>query len=416
MKSFLLLAAVLAVALTNRGTRTPILPFENPSAPAPQTKIDRLVLKKLKRSGLLPAPLCSDAVFVRRVYLDVIGTLPTAQEARDFLSNQNPRKRALLIDRLLERKEFADYWATKWCDLLRVKSEYPINLWPNAVQCYHRWIRTCIKENMPYDRFVREMLTASGSNFQAPPVNFYRAVQSREPTAIAQAVAISFMGVRSGSWSKQRWSEMGTFFARIGYKTTEQWKEEIVIFDPGKDSGQSVADGPVEAVFPDGASAELLPGQDPRTVFADWLLAPKNPWFARAIVNRVWAWLLGRGIINEPDDIRPDNPPSNPELLAYLEKVFVTAHYDPKRIFRLILNSNAYQFSSIPASDRPEGDACFSRYFAAPLGGGSADRRHLSGDGHDREVFQPHSRAVHLHSRRSALDGVGRRQHQQFVS
>ena len=168
MKSFLVLAAVLAVALTNRGTRTPILPFENPSAPAPQIKIDRLVLKKLKRSGLLPAPLCSDAVFVRRVYLDVIGTLPTAQEARDFLSNQNPRKRALLIDRLLERKEFADYWATKWCDLLRVKSEYPINLWPNAVQCYHRWIRTCIKENMPYDRFVREMLTASGSNFQGP--------------------------------------------------------------------------------------------------------------------------------------------------------------------------------------------------------------------------------------------------------
>ena len=164
---------------------------------------------------------------------------------KDFLSSQKPKKRALLIDRLLERKEFADYWATKWCDLLRVKSEYPINLWPNAVQGYHRWIRTCIKENMPYDRFVREMLTASGSNFTVPPVNFYRAVQSREPTAIAQAVALSFMGVRPESWSKQRWSEMAVFFAKIGYKGTEQWKEEIVMFDPGqgrRPSGRRRAD------------------------------------------------------------------------------------------------------------------------------------------------------------------------------
>jgi len=367
MKSLLLLAAVLAVALGNRGTRTPILPFENPSTPLPQTKIDRLVLKKLKGLGISPAPLCSDAVFVRRVYLDVIGTLPTAQETRAFLSDQNPKKRALLIDRLLERKEFADYWATKWCDLLRVKSEYPINLWPSAVQGYHRWIRTCIKEKMPYDRFVRTMLTASGSNFNVPPVNFYRAVQSREPIAVAQTVAISFMGVRPEGWPKQRWSEMAIFFARIGYKTTEQWKEEIVIFDPGKDSGQSVAGGPVEAVLPDGASVRLLPDQDPRKAFADWLVAPKNPWFARAVVNRVWAWLFGRGVIHEPDDIRPNNPASNPELLAYLEHELVAGRYDLKHVFRLILNSNAYQFSSIPATDHSEGDACFARYLPRRL-------------------------------------------------
>ncbi len=254
--------------------------------------------------GIAPAPPCSDAVFVRRVYLDAIGTLPTAEEVKDFLSNQNPRKRALLIDRLLERKEFADYWASKWCDLLRVKSEYPINLWPNAVQCYHRWIRTCIKENMPYDRFVREMLTATGSNFNVPPVNFYRAVQSREPTAVAQAVALSFMGVRPKSWSKQQWSDMALFFSRIGYKTTEQWKEEIVLFDPGKGAGQPDGDGSTEAVFPGGAAVQLSPEQDPRKAFADWLTAPKNPWFARAAVNRVWAWLLGRGIVEEPDDLR----------------------------------------------------------------------------------------------------------------
>ena len=417
MKSSLVLAAVLTVALANRGTRTPILPFENPSSPVPQTKIDRLVLKNLKRLGILPAPLCSDAVFVRRVYLDAIGTLPTAQETKDFLSDQNPKKRALLIDRLLERKEFADYWATKWCDLLRVKSEYPINLWPNAVQCYHHWIRTCIKENMPYDRFVREMLTATGSNFDVPPVNFYRAVQSREPTGIAQAVALSFMGVRAESWPKQRWSEMAAFFAQDSlqdHRAVER-RDRHVRSRQGLRADR-LPSGPAEAVFPDGTPARLLPGQDPREVFADWLIAPKNPWFARAIVNRIWAWLLGRGIIHEPDDIRPNNPPSNPELLAYLERELVAAHYDLKHVFRLILNSNTYQLSSIPETDRPEGDACFSRYLAPPAGGGSADRRHLPGDRHDRKVFQPHSRAVHLHSREPAFHRVGRRQHQQFVS
>ncbi len=260
MKSLLLLAAVLAAAPGDRGTRAPISPFERASTPVPQTRIDRLVLRKLKLLGIAPAPLCSDAVFVRRVYLDAIGTLPTAQEAEDFLASQNPKKRALLIDRLLERKEFADYWAMKWCDLLRVKSEFPINLWPNAVQGYHRWIRTCIKENMPYDRFVREMLTATGSNFNVPPVNFYRAVQSREPTAIAQAVALSFMGVRPESWPKQRWAEMAVFFSKIGYKSTEEWKEEIVIFDPAKNSGASAAGRPIDAVLPDGTSVRLLPG------------------------------------------------------------------------------------------------------------------------------------------------------------
>ena len=164
----------------------------------PRGRIDELVLGRLKQLGITPARVCSDGVFVRRAYLDVIGTLPTAEEAAQFLKDSDPDKRRKLIDRLLEREEFADYWAMKWCDLLRVKSEFPIKLWPNAVQAYHRWIRTSIRENMPYDRFVREMLTSSGSNFRDPQVNFYRAVQSREPQAIAQAVALSFMGRAAG--------------------------------------------------------------------------------------------------------------------------------------------------------------------------------------------------------------------------
>ena len=163
------------------------------------------------------------------------------------------------------------------------------------------------RDNMPYDRFVREMLTASGSNFRVPQVNFYRAVQSKEPQAIAQAVALTFMGARAEKWPKERLAGMAAFFSQVGYKSTGEWKEEIVFFDPGK---HRPAPRIRRAVFPDGKPARLRPGQDPREVFADWLIAPENPWFARNIVNRIWSWLLGRGIVQEPDDIRPDNPPS----------------------------------------------------------------------------------------------------------
>ena len=152
----------------------------------------------------------------------------------EFILDRSPNKRRALIDRLLERDEFADYWAMKWSDLLRIKAEFPINLWPNAAQAYHRWIRTSIKENLPYDQFVRQMLTSSGSNFRVPPVNFYRAMQNREPAGIAQTVALTFMGTRADKWPKERLAGMAAFFAKVGYKHTAEWKEEIVFFDPGK--------------------------------------------------------------------------------------------------------------------------------------------------------------------------------------
>ncbi|MBZ5496338.1 MAG: DUF1549 and DUF1553 domain-containing protein [Acidobacteriia bacterium] len=363
MKKSLMSTVVILVAMV--GTAAPqavVNPFESPAGLTSQGKIDDLVFSRLKGAGIQPANACSDAVFVRRAYLDVIGTLPTAEEARAFLSDQDPNKRGALIDRLLERDEFADYWAMKWSDLLRVKSEFPINLWPNAVQGYYRWIRTSLKENLPYDRFARELLTASGSNFRVPQVNFYRAVQSREPQAIAQAVALTFMGVRAENWPKDRLSGMAAFFSKIGYKYTGEWKEEIVSFDLGKAASGAAAAVSPAAVFPDGKPARLSPNQDPREVFANWLVSPENPYFARNVVNRVWSWLLGRGIVHEPDDIRPDNPPSNPELLAFLERELVSAHYDLKHIYRLILNSQVYQLSSIPRTDRPEGAADFAYY------------------------------------------------------
>jgi hypothetical protein len=283
--------------------------------------------------------------------------LPTAQEASDFLADPAPAKRAALIDRLLDRPEFADYWAMKWCDLLRVKAEFPINLWPNAAQAYHHWIRAAIRDNQPYDRFVRDLLTASGSNFRDAPVNFYRAMQSKEPFAIAQTAALTFMGTRAENWPPERLAAMAGFFSQIGYKETTEWKEEIVYFKPRP------AGAPAPPVaFPDGTPARLVGGRDPREVFADWLIAPQNPWFARNAVNRVWSWLLGRGIIHEPDDIRPDNSPSNPELLTFLEKEFVASHYNLKSLYRLILNSQTYQLSSVPRSLRPEAAANFASY------------------------------------------------------
>jgi len=363
MSKWWILALILAAAAAGTAAaRDPSGPFESDAEPASRGRIDELVLARLEQLNITPARPCSDAVFVRRVYLDVLGTLPTAQEARHFLNDSDPEKRRKLVDRLFQREEFADYWAMRWCDLLRVKSEFPIKLWPNAVQAYHRWIRTCVKQNMPYDQFVREMLTASGSNFRRPQVNFYRAVQGRQPQAFAQTVALTFMGVRPETWPRERWTAMAAFFSLIAYKPTSEWKEEIVQFDREKAATEAAVKTLRGAAFPDGTPAELAPGQDPRQAFAAWLIAPKNPWFARNIVNRVWAWLLGRGVIQPPDDLRPDNPPVNPQLLAFLQQELIDSHYDLKHLCRLILNSATYQRSHVAASKDPQAEANFAQY------------------------------------------------------
>ena len=369
--------------------------FESAARAEPAGELDRLVFANLATLGIEPA-LCSDAVFLRRVYLDVIGTLPSADEVREFLDDPNPQtKRRRLIDRLLERGEYADYWSMKWGDALRIKAEIPVNLWPNAAQAYHRWVRASLAENKPYDQFVRELLTSNGSNFRVGPVNFYRAVQDKTPEVIAATVALTFMGSRVDSWPEGRFAGTAVFFSQISYKPTSEWKEEIVFWDPwgaravpgnvvpGRDvpgtARPQIAPGeqasalptrprePLTAVFPDGARVTLPADRDPRQAFADWLVTPENPWFTRCLVNRVWAWLLGRGIIHEPDDIRDDNPPSNPALLAYLEKEFIASGYNLKELYRLILNSSTYQFSAMPRNDTPAARAQFASYIPRRL-------------------------------------------------
>jgi len=317
--------------------------------------IDAAVLAGVEARGLQPAPLCTDEVFIRRIYLDVIGTLPTVQEAARFLKDARPDKRSRCINALLAREEFTDYWALKWGDLLRVKAEFPINLWPNAVQAYQHWIRDAIKNNMPYTEFARALLTSSGSNFRVAPVNFYRALQGREPSSIAAAVALTFMGTRLESWPAEERARMEAFFSRIAYKGTDEWKEEIVCFDPAVSE-------PLDVIFPDGVALRIEADQDPRQLFAAWLITPENPWFTRAIVNRAWSWFFGRGIIHEPDDIRPDNPPVNPELLICLERVMIEGKYNLKHLFRIILNTAAYQQSTVASAPYGEAEAVFACY------------------------------------------------------
>ncbi len=344
--------------------------FSSFRAPVPETQIDKLVLARVKKAGHQPQ-FCTDHVFLRRAYLDITGTLPTADDARRFIEDKSFNKRMRLVDELLNSDAYADYFAMKWCDVLRVKAEFPVNLWPNAAQAYHRWIRTSLRDNKRYDKFVREMLVCSGSNYRVGQVNFYRAMQSRTPEGVASAVALTFMGCRTAHWDAGKLEGMTAFFSEIGYKPTHEWKEEVVFWDPNQPfTTITNAAAQMEeyrkrrkAVFPDGSSVTLPFGQDPREIFAEWLISEKNPWFATIYVNRVWAWLMGRGIIHEVDDIRSDNKPSDMELLKHLRSEFIAGGYDMKKLKRSILASRVYHLTSVYDGDRQaELEAIFAYY------------------------------------------------------
>jgi len=335
-------------------------PYESEWTPTAVGEIDRLVQQELSKRGIEAAMPASEEVFFRRAYLDITGSIPPPQAFRKFRQVEPEIRRGALIEALMETDAYKDYWTLKWSDLLRIKAEFPINLWPNGVQAYHRWVREAVAANMPYDEFVRKLLSSSGSNFRVPPVNFYRAIEGEKAETIASAVSLTLMGVRFDSWSSEQQADMANIFSRVAYKKTDEWKEEIVYLDPARYS-------PLEITFPDGSKTAVVAGEDPRIAFADWLIQPDNPWFAGIIVNRAWFWLMGRGLIHEPDDIRDDNPAVNPALLAYLEKEFVGSGYDIKHIFRLILNSRTWQQSSIPRSDDPEAEALFAHYVVRRL-------------------------------------------------
>jgi len=349
---WLLLAVLVPGALRAKG---PVAPFEVGGGFVAINPIDEILLKVWKAEGVVPAHLCSDEVYLRRVYLDLTGTLPTVAEVRAFREDTDAGKRAAVVERLFSRPEFADYWSLRWCDVLRVKAEFPINLWPNAVQAYHRWVHDALRTNQPYDQFARALLATSGSNYRNPAVNFYRAIQGQAKGTIAQAVALTFMGIRLEKWPEEQREGMEAFFSRVVFKPTAEWKEEIVMLDPA-------ARTPLKAVFPDGVETTVPAGTDPRRVFADWLVRAENPWFARAAVNRQWFWLFGRGIVHEADDMWSDQPPVSPALLDYLAGELVSSGYDTRHVLRLIVQSGTYQQSAIPQGDPARAETLFACY------------------------------------------------------
>ncbi len=328
--------------------------------PAPANRIDELVFAHLEKLGLPPSEMCGDEVFLRRVYLDVAGGLPPVEEARAFLADAAPDKRARLIDRLLDSDGYAVFGALRWADILRIKSEDPVSLWPKGAEAYYQWVYESLASNKPYDQFARELLTATGSDFRNGAVNFFRAVPKRDPQSYGEAAALVFLGARLAcarchghpeeGWGREDNLRMAAFFSQVRYKWTSEWKEEILFRDSEARFVHPRTGAPVVPAVLDGNACGAGPGADLRKAFAEMVAAPGDgatP-FGRAIANRVWFWLTGRGIVHEPDDMRPTNPPSNPALLDYLAAELVSHGYDLKHLHRLILNSRTYQLASAP--------------------------------------------------------------------
>jgi hypothetical protein len=324
--------------------------FRWPDPPA-NNYVDEKVYEKLQQLKYEPSPLCSDTDFVRRVYLDVIGRLPTVDEQDAFLSDSSPERRRQLVDRLLERPEYARFWALKWADLLRLQKS---DLKEAGVHKFYNWLVAVFENNTPLNEFSRELLTAQGSTYSHPAANYYRAFD--EPTEAAETTAQLFLGSRIQcakchnhpfeNWTQDNFYGLSAFFSRVGRKPGLRLEEEIVYVKRDGEvhqprTGQLMKPWlPAAGVLDDGEMA------DRRIALADWLTTAENPFFARVFVNRIWAEVMGRGIVDPVDDFRQSNPPSIPALLDTLAEDFAQHGYDQKHVLRTILNSRTYQLTS----------------------------------------------------------------------
>ncbi len=338
--------------------------FVWPNPPAANL-VDRHVFAKLKLLSLPPSELCDDATFIRRAYLDLGAILPAPDEVRAFLADPAPDRRARLIDQLLERPEYVDFWSMKWLDVLRATRT---NLKEQGVKAYRGWLQEQLRKNTPFDEVARTLLTARGNAFQNGPANFFRAI--RTPEELAEATAQLFCGVRLQCarchnhpferWTQDDYYGLAAFFAQVGRRRLSLTGNEDIHVN---------ADGTLKhprtglVMRPRALGADLPPPAtdgDPRQALADWLTGKDNPFFARALVNRVWFHLLGRGIVDPVDDFRDSNPPANEALLDALAQDFVAHGHDVKRLIRTIMNARTYQLSAV-GNDLNRGDA---RYFS----------------------------------------------------
>jgi hypothetical protein len=334
-----------------------------PLAAARANFIDDSINRTLGQLGLSPAPRADDTTFVRRVYLDLIGALPDPAEVETFLAERAPDKRARLVDRLLARPEFVDYWAYKWGDLLRIESR---RLQPEGAAAFHRWVREQVERNTPLDRMARELLLALGDGHQVGPANFSRV--PGDARAQAEYVSQVFLGVRLqcanchnhplDRWTQDDYHGLAAVFARMSRGREVRLQPRGEVSHPR--TGQ--------AARPRLPGEQFLPADgDPREQLAHWLTAPDNPYLARATVNRLWRELMGRGLVEPVDDHRATNPPTHPELLDALARDFVAQGFDVRHTLRTILASEAYQRSSRATAGNQGDDRFYARALVRPL-------------------------------------------------
>ena len=318
-------------------------------------EIDNIVARNLKLRSLKPARLCSDAVYVRRVHIDLCGTIPDEKQTRLFIADKSPDKYEKLVDSLLASEKFAYRMTMRFGDIFRIKAEFPVNLWPNAAQAYSRYIFKSITDNESYAKMVEKMLVSEGSNFRNGEVNFFRAMQSKNAKSIASCVALSLMGMRFEKMSEADQHNLSAFFERLAYKSTKEWKEEIVYNDPTK-RAQFIG------MFPDSSTVSLASHQDPREAFAKWLTKKGNPYFSKAIANRIWYWVFGQPIVSPVDDMFAENKPANAELLEHLAKYFESTNFDIRKLCKHIVLSRVYRQSFIPRCEPNDAKKYFAVY------------------------------------------------------
>jgi hypothetical protein len=313
--------------------------------------IDQYVNAKLDKMRMFPSGICDDETFLRRAHIDITGTLPTAENIKGFVADRDPQKRAKKIDQLLAKKEFLDIWAMKWSELLQIRSGRNNNQGSyKAVLTYYTWIRDQLEKNVPINEMARELIVASGSNFENPAANYYQL--ETDPLKLAEDTAQAFFGTRIqcaqchnhpfDRWTMADYRGFVSFFTQMGRKNGEDPRERIIF-----NSGSGDARHPVDnRVIPPKFLGEEQPdcsGKDRRQVLADWVASPKNPFFPRHVANLVWAQYMGRGIVEPVDDARLSNPPSNPELADALAAKLIEYEYDLRKLVRDICNSAAYQ-------------------------------------------------------------------------
>ena len=330
------------------------VPYAWPNVPE-NNYVDELVFAKHKKLRLTPSELCSDEVFMRRVFLDIAGVVPTREESDRFLADADVKKRDKLVDELLGRKEFIEMWVMKMSELLKIRSDGNIKMSYKATLLYFNWLNEKLSKNVPINEIVRDLLSASGGSFSNPSTNYYQVEQ--ETLKIAENTAQVFMGMRMqcaqchnhpfDRWTMDDYYSFAAFFSQIGRKAAEDPGERI-IFNSGGGEVAHLLGGRAMAPKFLGAEVPDVTGKDRRAVLAEWLASPKNPYFARNLVNLVWAHFLGRGIIEPVDDVRISNPAVNPELLDELAKRFTEYNYDFKKLVADICKSRTYQLSSQP--------------------------------------------------------------------